>query len=66
MEALTRRERQLVELVERGLSNNEISREMRVSLSSTKSYLKHVKVKTGLNRVRLGIWSFATRHGLEV
>jgi DNA-binding NarL/FixJ family response regulator len=51
---LTARELQIVELVERGMTNREIGRELGISTGTVKIHLKHIFEKTGV-RGRYGL-----------
>jgi DNA-binding NarL/FixJ family response regulator len=51
---LTPREQQVVELVEQGLKNKEIAREMGIRPGTVKIHLKHIFEKTGV-RGRFGL-----------
>jgi len=56
---LTGRELDVVRHVAKGLSNNEIAAEMKVSVSSVKAYLASVQSKVGArNRVEIVAWAF--------
>jgi DNA-binding NarL/FixJ family response regulator len=59
-EQLTRREREVRDLVNAGLSNKEIARRLRISLSTTKTHVHHVLGKLGATRRSTVI---ATAHG---
>jgi DNA-binding NarL/FixJ family response regulator len=47
--ALTGRELQVVELVERGLTNKSIARELGISIGTVKIHLRHIFEKTGIH-----------------
>jgi DNA-binding NarL/FixJ family response regulator len=47
---ITARERQIIELVEAGLSNKEIARGLNIGVGTTKSHIHNVLGKLGLNR----------------
>ncbi|MBP2471858.1 DNA-binding NarL/FixJ family response regulator [Crossiella equi] len=58
-ELLNAKEMAVVQLVCRGLGNQEIADSLHVSLSSVKSYLASVQGKTGArNRIDIVIWAF--------
>ena len=46
---LTHREREIIELVYKGLSNNDISTELYISLNTVKSHMRNIFEKTGVN-----------------
>ncbi len=46
---LTHREREIIELVYKGLSNNEISAELCISLNTVKSHMRNIFEKAGVN-----------------
>lgn len=46
---LTHREREMIELVYKGLSNNEIAAELYISLNTVKAHLRNTYEKTGVN-----------------
>lgn len=61
--SLTTRERDVLRLVARGLSNKEIGEELAISPHTVKTHLSHVLEKLELNgRVEAAAW--AIRHGL--
>lgn len=60
---LTPRENDVVHLVARGLSNQQIARELVVSLATVKTHINHVLAKTGC-RDRAALVSYAYANGL--
>jgi DNA-binding NarL/FixJ family response regulator len=58
---LTPRERQVLELVERGMKNREIARELGIRPGTVKIHLKHIFEKTGV-RGRYGLALSGMRH----
>ena len=62
---LTTRERETLALIATGRSNDEIAREMRISLNSVKSYIRSAYRKTGVqSRSQAVLW--AVTHGVRV
>lgn len=60
--ALTRRERQILELIADGCSNPEIASRLGRSSQTIKNQISVILVKVGAyNRVQLAVW--AVRHG---
>jgi DNA-binding NarL/FixJ family response regulator len=63
---LTPRERQVLELIEQGLKNREIARELGIQPGTVKIHLKHIFEKTGVRgRYGLAINGFKHRDQLE-
>lgn len=60
---LTERELEVVALITRGLSNQQIARELVVSLATVKTHINHVLSKTGC-RDRAALVRFAYEHGI--
>jgi DNA-binding NarL/FixJ family response regulator len=58
---LTHRERQVMELVEQGLKNKDIARELGIRPGTVKIHLKHIFEKTGV-RGRYGLALSGLRH----
>ena len=64
-DVLTARERETLALIATGRSNDEIAREMRISLNSVKSYIRSAYRKTGVqSRSQAVLW--AVTHGVRV
>ena len=64
-DVLTTRERETLALIATGRSNDEIAREMRISLNSVKSYIRSAYRKTGVqSRSQAVLW--AVTHGVRV
>ena len=60
-EALTAREEEVLRAVARGLTNNEVSEELHISLSTTKAHIASVMQKIDArNRVEMVIWAYET------
>ncbi len=60
---LTARELDMVRLVARGLTNNEIADELVVSLSTVKCHVSSAQAKLGArNRVQVAAWAWRTGH----
>jgi DNA-binding NarL/FixJ family response regulator len=58
---LTRRERELLTCLARGLTNAEISQQLFISLSTTKTHISHLLEKLGArDRVQLTIFAYET------
>jgi two-component system, NarL family, nitrate/nitrite response regulator NarL len=47
---LTRREREIVRLIDEGLSNKEIAASLRIQLATVKNHVHHILVKLGVQR----------------
>jgi DNA-binding NarL/FixJ family response regulator len=63
VDQLTARERETLALIATGRSNDEIAREMQISLNSVKSYIRSAYRKTGVqSRSQAVLW--AVSHGL--
>jgi DNA-binding NarL/FixJ family response regulator len=63
---LSFRESQIVDLVEQGLTNDEIGTALCLRTGTVKQYLSNIFDKVGTdNRVKLAIWSYAVRNGLR-
>lgn len=61
IDALTEREEQVLLEVARGRTNEEIARELFVSLSTTKTHVANLLAKLGVrNRVELALWAYQT------
>jgi DNA-binding NarL/FixJ family response regulator len=62
VDPLTDREEDVLAAVARGLSNDEIARELRITLSTVKSHVGSLLAKLGVrNRVEIAIWAHETR-----
>jgi DNA-binding NarL/FixJ family response regulator len=61
VEPLSEREEQVLAAVARGRSNDEIARELYITLSTVKSHVGSLMTKLGVrNRVELAIWAYET------
>jgi PAS domain S-box-containing protein len=60
---LTRRERQILQLLAGGLTNAEIARELHVSANTVASHVKHLYPKIGVN-TRSQAAAYAVSHGI--
>ena len=59
-DGLSAREREVVDLVARGLSNKEIAARLHLSVRTVESHVRHALTKTGLsNRTQLAAWTHA-------
>jgi two-component system, NarL family, nitrate/nitrite response regulator NarL len=47
---LTRREREILELIDEGCSNKQIAQRLRIELPTVKNHVHHILVKLGVNR----------------
>jgi len=55
--SLTRREREIAELITRGLSNKEIAKALVISLRTAEGHVEHILAKLGFtNRVQVASW----------
>ncbi|TQK45192.1 regulatory LuxR family protein [Streptomyces sp. SLBN-118] len=58
---LTRRERQVADLVARGMTNNEIAAELTISRRTAEGHVEHILTKLGFtSRAQIAAW--AARH----
>ena len=48
--ALTRREREILELIDEGLSNKQIAQRLRIELPTVKNHVHHILGKLGVHR----------------
>jgi two-component system nitrate/nitrite response regulator NarL len=63
--ALTRREREIVELVARGLSNKEVAQALCIEATTVKTHVHHILGKLGLRRrTEIAALSRGTRSGM--
>jgi len=58
---LSPREREVADLVTRGLKNREIAQELSVSPETVKQHLRNIRDKTGHNKLQLAIHWVARR-----
>jgi two-component system, NarL family, nitrate/nitrite response regulator NarL len=64
---LTHREQQVLELVERGLKNNDIARDLGIRPGTVKIHLKHIFEKTGVHgRYGLALNGLRQRNAIEM
>ncbi len=62
LEPLTEREEEVLLTVARGRTNEEIARELHISLSTVKTHLSSLMGKLGVrNRVEIAIWAYETK-----
>jgi DNA-binding NarL/FixJ family response regulator len=62
IDPLTHREEQILLAVAGGRSNDEIARDLHITLSTVKSHVSSLMIKIGVrNRVQLAIWAYDTR-----
>ena len=50
IEPLTRREREILELIDEGLSNKQIAQRLRIELPTVKNHVHHILGKLGVHR----------------
>lgn len=62
-DGLTEREIDVLRLVAAGLANNQIARELFVSVSTVKTHINHLRAKTSSNG-RAGLVRYAYEHGI--
>lgn len=63
--ALAPRERQVVELIQEGLTNREIASKMKIAIGTVKSYTNRIYGKLGVsNRTGAAMWAAKKRYGL--
>jgi DNA-binding NarL/FixJ family response regulator len=56
-DVLTRREREVAELVAKGLTNREIANQLSLSERTAQNHVQHILVKLGLpNRSQVAVW----------
>ncbi|MCB0908381.1 MAG: response regulator transcription factor [Nocardioidaceae bacterium] len=61
VDPLTEREEEVLAAVARGLTNAEVSEELHISMSTTKTHLSTLMAKIGArNRVEIAIWAYET------
>ncbi|MGY1846084.1 MULTISPECIES: response regulator [unclassified Blastococcus] len=62
IDPLTDREEEVLSAVARGRSNDEIARELHITLSTVKTHVGSLMAKLGVrNRVEIAIWAYETR-----
>jgi DNA-binding NarL/FixJ family response regulator len=62
IEPLTEREEEVLKTVARGRTNEEIARELHISLSTVKTHLASLMGKLGArNRVEIAVWAYETK-----
>ena len=60
-DSLSPKEKEVVELVRQGLTNQQIADNISVALNTVKEHLKHIKEKTGFGKIRLAVQAQARR-----
>lgn len=66
LEPLTPRESEVIELVCRGLSNEEICQELYISMNTVKTFIRGAYRKIGVDtRARAVIWGFHNGYGYD-
>jgi DNA-binding CsgD family transcriptional regulator len=59
--ALTRREREVADLVSRGLTNRELAERLVIAERTAENHVQHILIKLGLsNRSQLAVWAATT------
>ena len=59
----TEREREVLDLIVRGLTNKQIARELAISDGTVKGHVKHLLKKLGVkSRVEAAVWASAQEH----
>ncbi len=61
---LTRREREILQLVEEGLSNKDIAIRLEIELQTVKNHVRHVFAKLGFKRRKEAVRDPSERRGL--
>ncbi len=62
--ALTRREREVADLVSQGLTNRELAERLVIAERTAENHVQHILVKLGLsNRSQLAVWAATTDEG---